>query len=136
MSSSSVNLIHSLVGYRLTVVERSSDTFEIYGIHNKRGFSFKLIRDPENSTSIVKTKYKIVPPTYKFTGVTSHFSYVDDELRMFRDKNLIIKIVTTLQNSGVWDILSNQEFFKVNAANRRSDHKKLSKVYLSLISNK
>lgn len=133
-------LIHKLVLFGFTVVEKSSNHFEIYGTFNKRGYSFVLIKDHEASIgtdgSVRSIRFKIAPPTYKFNGLNSHFTYEDDEQRFFRNKQLITKIVIALQKSGVWDILSNQCFFRINDDNKHLDREKVKNLYKSLISKK
>jgi len=134
--SLNANKVHALGLFGFTVMEKSDGSFDICGIHNKRGYSFKIVKDTENRSGR-SYMYKIVPPSYSFNGINSHFTYQQDEYRLFRNKTLITKIVIALQKTEVWELLSNQDFFKINTANKKAiDIKKISDFYKFLISTK
>jgi hypothetical protein len=109
------------------VVTYNGNKYIIHGIYNKKGFAFNLTFNGK--------KFTIHPPKYKFTGVNSHFTFIEEEERMFRNKGLIKKIVNTFKRADIWKLLSNQEFFVPNINNKNLP-KNVKNQYKEMVSRR
>jgi len=105
----------------------STKGITFHATYAKKGFSFELVR--------TKDGYKITPPIYTFRGVISHFAFVDDELRQYRNKQVIFKIVKALRESRIWNSICNKDFFTPNSFNTHMDSSKVKKEYLNYLKN-
>lgn len=109
------------------VVQNGGDVVQVFGSYQRKGFSFLLEKSSEG--------LKLVPPTYKFRGVNSHFDFKDvSEMRYYKNKQVIRKIVKALRGAGLWSHLVNPDFFIPNTGNTRMDRRKVDKEYKELLS--
>jgi hypothetical protein len=69
----------------------------------------------------------IEPPRYTFKCSVSYFEYKQQERRFSRDKSMLRKFIERLRRLGIWDYVSNQDFFDVNNDNKKLNRNKALK---------
>lgn len=124
MLSLSKSQVSQLKSYGFIVIHYTNK-ITISSTFGKKGYSFNLVASGRN-------KYRIEPPKYQFKGVNSHFTFVDDEERMFRNKVLIIRIIQVLKNIDIWRQLENKSFFLPNESNSKLPDK-IKNIYKELL---
>lgn len=129
LSSSKQAVISRLLSQRYFSVATQGEDLVL--IRNFGGRPLKLILE-----NVDKGKFWVYPPTYYFYSTTSHFDYMEEENRYSRRKTTITSIVRKLKESGVWDLIENKNFFRVNNNNKSMDRDKVYKEYNRVLREK
>ena len=74
----------------------------------------------------VEEGYWMEPPKHEYHCTYSHFDFSEEEQRFTRRKDLLLRLVPHLKDTGMWEFIVNKEgFFKVNPNNKKMSAKKL-----------
>lgn len=97
-----------------------------FGIKYRKYISFIL--------TYSKGKYIIEHPSYEFISTVSHFSSVQKDKRLSLNKTYLASVIRTLKSAGVWPLILNQSFLRVNRNNPRSNKGKVKRELTNLLS--
>lgn len=76
---------------------------------------------------------EIQNPTYQYYSKISHFDFNGSEQRWSRDKRTIFSIIEDLKDCGLWEMVRNKDFIKINEKNIHSDKEALKKEIRDII---
>lgn len=65
--------------------------------------------------------FEIQNPTYHYYSKISHYDFKTGESRWSRDKGLIFSVIRDLKICGLWDLVRNKDFIKINEHNDHSN---------------
>ena len=71
--------------------------------------------------------FELQSPVYRYRSKISYYDYRNVEFRWIRNKEYLFSLIRNLKLSGLWPLITNQDFLTVNRHNHSSDHKILSK---------
>jgi hypothetical protein len=71
--------------------------------------------------------FEIQNPTYHYFSKISHYDFHSGEKRFSRNKDVLFTVISDLKLCGLWGMISNKDFVKVNEHNVNSDKKRLEK---------
>lgn len=77
--------------------------------------------------------FEIQNPTYEYFSRISHYDFHRGETRFSRNKDVLFTVIADLKMCGLWELVSNKDFIKVNEHNANSDKKKLEEELGSII---
>jgi len=95
------------------------------------------IKSPKQITLILtysKGKYLLEHPNYEYMNRISHFKSVKKEIRLSLNKTYLSSIIRALKRAGVWPLILNQNFLRVNDNNRKSNKGKVGRELARLLS--
>jgi hypothetical protein len=114
----SVDILNRHYEKRKRFVEASYPIIEITIEEKKHRVSFRLF--------FLEDKYfEIQNPTYHYFSKISHFDFKTGERRWSRDKKMIFSIISDLKLCGLWEMVKNKDFLKINDFNDNIDREKL-----------
>jgi len=116
-------ILGMLMGSKKFAVATRGRGFQLVKIVAGRPVSIFL--DP---TTAGNDSYWINPPSYIFHSPRSHYEYAEDERRMTRNKQVIMRLVQELQKTEVWEYIANKQFFTPNAHNKYLSENKNLKI--------
>jgi hypothetical protein len=70
---------------------------------------------------------EIQNPTYQYYSKISHYDFKGSEQRWSRDKRTVFSIIEDLKDCGLWEMVRNKDFIKINEKNTHSDKEALKK---------
>ena len=94
------------------------------------------VKSPKMITLILgysKGKYTLEHPNYEYMNRISHFKSVQKEIRLSLNKTYLSSIIKTLKRAGVWPLILNQNFLRVNTNNRKSNKGKVKRELARLL---
>ncbi len=81
-----------------------------------------------------KGKYMLRHPSYESVNRVAHFRSVQKEVRLSLNKTYLGNVIRSLKHAGVWSLILNQNFLKVNDNNKKSNKGKVERELASLLS--
>ena len=94
----------------------------------QRGQDIQMVRNLSGRAVIInlrkqkgRKKYILEFPSYIFESKISHWGPSQDEVRMCRNKNMMISLVRALKRTAAWNIIDNQHFLTINTSNPYSN---------------
>lgn len=68
---------------------------------------------------------EIQNPRYQYFSKISHYDFDIKENRWSRNKKIIFSAISDLKSCGLWDLVRNKDFIRVNKNNKNIDKKRL-----------
>jgi len=113
---------------------------EHYWLVRNIGSDIELVRTIYGRPTVVllrnipgSQKYSLEFPSYIFQSTISHFSPATDEIRLCRNKSLLISLIRMLHRTAIWNFIDNQDFMVINDHNPRSNKNKLRRQLNNLM---
>ena len=79
--------------------------------------------------------FEIQNPTYHYYSKISHYDFKTGESRWSRDKGLIFSVIRDLKICGLWDLVRNKDFIKINEHNDHSNRSLLQQELDAILKN-
>lgn len=80
-----------------------------------------------------KGKYLLEHPNYEYVNRVAHFRSIKKEIRLSLNKTYLASVIGALRNAGVWPLILNQDFLKVNNRCKKSNKGKVEKELANLL---
>lgn len=77
--------------------------------------------------------FEIQEPTYSYYSKISHYDYHRGERRYSRNKGHLFTFIADLKMCGLWELVKNKDFIKINEHNERTDKEILERELGSII---
>jgi hypothetical protein len=76
---------------------------------------------------------EIQEPTYHYYSKISHYDFYRGERRFSRNKGRLFTVIADLKMCGLWELVKNKDFIKINEHNENTDKEILEKELSSII---
>lgn len=95
------------------------------------------VKYPKHITLVLtysKGGYTLEHPNYEYINRISHFRALKKEIRLSLNKIYLYSIIRALKRAGIWPLIQNQNFLKVNTNNQKSNKRKVRRELAAMLS--
>ena len=98
------------------------------------GSTSPAIQLPGSYQLLETLEYLLEHPNYEYVNRIAHFRSVKKEIRLSLNKTYLASVIEALRKAGVWPLILNQDFLKVNNKCKKSNKGKVKKELANLLS--